>query len=124
MATTTAVDMSEIVAALGGISTAPVVDAIAELKDAIMSAITQTADVNGEIQTTTIAAMLARIGAALSSASPLDMATILPDLPVSRAGDEAIAGGDLYITTQIDGYKVGEAIFRNYNRRTGGGLSG
>ncbi|MCK9327950.1 MAG: phage tail tape measure protein [Bacteroidales bacterium] len=123
VATTTAVDLSEISTGLAALSPAPVVEAIWELKDALVGMLSETRVVDGEMQATSIAAMLAHVGAALA-ASPLDVANILPDVPVSRVGEDAIAGGDLYITTQIDGYKVGEAIFRNYNRRTGGGLNG
>jgi hypothetical protein len=123
VATTTAVDLSEIATGLAALSPAPVVEAIWELKDALVGMLSETRVVDGEVQATSIAAMLAHVGAALA-ASPLDVANILPDVPVSRVGEEALAGGDLYITTQIDGYKVGEAIFRNYNRRTGGGLNG
>lgn len=137
--TTTTVDLSEITAELATLSPAPVVDAIGELKTAlsptsIVGAITdlknalvgmlsETETIDGKTQTTSIAALIAQAGAALGI-NVSEEEEIALDMPVSRAGEEAIAGGDIYITTQIDGYKVGEAIFRNYNRRTGGGLNG
>ncbi len=55
--------------------------------------------------------------AALCAPTPSDIMT-RGQTPVS------IVGGDHHVTVEIDGYAVGEAMFRTWNRRTGGALNG
>lgn len=47
-----------------------------------------------------------------------------PDIMTRGQTSVSIVGGDHHVTVEIDGHAVGEAMFRTWNRRTGGALNG
>ena len=125
----------DLTAELKAFSFDAVVDAINNARDMLVAAITGgvdktiaeeeelITDLVSEEEEITPATLGEKISQALSE-TVTNMRTSGADFEVDTMSNmPLILNQDIHITTEIDGYEIGKAVYSTWNKRTGGGLN-